>query len=330
MTALAPTLETFLTERLMVQRGASPNTVTSYRDTYRLLLRFAADRTRKRPCDLDFADLDTALIVAFLQHLEAVRGNSVRTRNNRLSAIHSLFAYATLRHPEHAGTIQRVLAIPVKLLDRKLVTYLTDDEVDALLGACNVGTWTGRRDHALLDLAVETGLRISELAALTCSDVTFGTGANLHVTGKGRKERRVPLGKSIVRVLRAWQHETGGATADPLFPTTTGGHMSRDAIERRVTLHVKQAATSCSSLHNKKVTTHSLRHSCAMRLRAKGIPIEVIALILGHEDIATTYAFYLHADIRAAEHAISLVAPPKTKPGRYHAPDPLLAFLESL
>jgi site-specific recombinase XerD len=196
MTALAPTLETFLTERLMVQRGASPNTVTSYRDTYRLLLRFAADRTRKRPCDLDFADLDTALIVAFLQHLEAVRGNSVRTRNNRLSAIHSLFAYATLRHPEHAGTIQRVLAIPVKLLDRKLVTYLTDDEVDALLGACNVGTWTGRRDHALLDLAVETGLRISELAALTCSDVTFGTGANLHVTGKGRKERRVPSARA--------------------------------------------------------------------------------------------------------------------------------------
>ena len=185
MTALAPTLETFLTERLMIQRGASPNTVASYRDTFRLLLRFAADRKGKRPCDLDFADLDAALIVAFLEHLEVARGNSVCTRNNRLSAIHSLFAYAALRHPEHAGMIQRVLAIPVKLHDRKLVTYLTDDEVEALIGACDVGTRTGRRDQTLLDVAVETGLRISELAALRCSDVTLGTGANLHVTGKG-------------------------------------------------------------------------------------------------------------------------------------------------
>jgi integrase/recombinase XerD len=330
MTALAPTLETFLTERLMIQRGASPNTVASYRDTFRLLLRFAADRKDKRPCDLDFADLDAALVVAFLEHLEVARGNSVRTRNNRLSAIHSLFAYAALRHPEHAGTIQRVLAIPIKLRDRTLVTYLTDDEIDALLGACDVDNWTGRRDQALLDLAVEAGPRISELAALTCSDVTLGTGANLHVTGKGRKERRVPLGRGIVRMLQAWIRETGGAAADPLFPTITGGHMSRDAIERRVTLHVKQAAAICPSLHSKTVTTHSLRHSCAMRLRAKGVPIEVIALILGHEDIGTTYAFYLHADMRAAEHAISLVASPKTKPGRYHAPDPLLTFLEGL
>jgi integrase len=259
-----------------------------------------------------------------------VRDNSVRTRNNRLSAVHSLFAYAALCHPEHAGTIQRVLAIPVKLFDRKLVTYLEDDEVDALLGACDLGTWTGRRDQALLDLAVEAGPRISELAALRYLDVILGRGANLHVTGKGRKERRVPLGQGIVRVLRAWLRETGGDAAGPLFPTTTGGHMSRDAIERRVTLHVKQAAASCPSLQRKPVTTHSLRHTCAVRLRAKGVPIEVIALILGHEDIATTYAFYLHADMRAAEQAISLVAPPKTKPGRYRAPDPLLAFLEGL
>ena len=330
MTALAPTLEAFLTQRLMAQRGASPNTVASYRDTFRLLLRFAAERKGKRPYELDFADLDAPLIGAFLEYLEVVRDNSVRTRNNRLSAIRSLFAYAALRHPEHAGTIQRVLAIPVKLSNRKLVTYLEDDEVDALLGACDLGTWTGRRDQALLDLAVEAGPRISELAALRYSDVILGRGANLHVTGKGRKERRVPLGQGIVRVLRAWLHETGGDAAGPLFPATTGGHMSRDAIERRVTLHVRQAAASCPSLQRKPVTTHSLRHTCAVRLRAKGVPIEVIALILGHEDIATTYAFYLHADMRAAERAISLVAPPKTKPGRYRAPDPLLAFLEGL
>jgi integrase/recombinase XerD len=328
MTALAPTLEAFLTDRLMTQRGSSPHTVASYRDTFRLLLRFAAERKGKRPSELDFADLDAALVGAFLEHLEVVRNNSVRTRNNRLSAIHSLFAYAALRHPEHAGAIQRVLAIPIKLFDRKLVTYLDDDEVDALLGACDLRTWTGRRDQALLDLAIEAGPRISELAALRCSNVTLGRGANLHVTGKGRKERHVPLGQGIAGVLRAWLRETGGEAADPLFPTTTGGHMSRDAIERRVTIHVKQAAVSCPSLHRKPVSTHSLRHTCAMRLRAKEIPIEVIALILGHEDIATTYAFYLHADMRAAEQAIASVAPPKTKPGRYRAPDPLLAFLE--
>ena len=192
MTALAPTLEAFLTERLMTQRGASPNTVASYRDTFRLLVRFAAEQKGKRPYELDFADLDAALVGAFLEHLEAVRANSVRTRNNRLSAIHSLFAYAALRHPEHAGTIQRVLAIPIKLFDRKLVTYLNDDEVDALLGACDLGTWTGRRDQALLDLALEAGPRISELAALRRSDVTLGRGANVHVTGKGRKERARP------------------------------------------------------------------------------------------------------------------------------------------
>jgi integrase/recombinase XerD len=330
MTALAPTLEAFLTERLMAQRGASPNTVASYRDTFRLLLRFAAGQKGKRPCELDFSDLDAALISAFLEHLEVVRDNSVRTRNNRLSAIHSLFAYAALRHPEHAGTIQRVLAIPIKLTDRKLITYLNDDEVDALLGACDLGTWAGRRDQALLDLAVEAGLRISELAALRCSDVTLGRGANLHVTGKGRKERHVPLGQGAARVLRAWLVETGGDPAGPLFPTTTGRHMSRDAIERRVTLHVKRAAVNCPSLQRKPVTTHSLRHTTAMRLRAKEVPIEVIALILGHEDIATTYAFYLHADLRAAERAISLVASPKTKTGRYRPPDPLIAFLEGL
>jgi integrase/recombinase XerD len=330
MTALAPTLEAFLTDRLMTQRGASPHTVASYRDTFRLLLRFASERKGKRPSDLDFADLDAALVGAFLEHLELVRDNSVRTRNNRLSAIHSLFSYAALRHPEHASTIQRVIAIPMKLFDRKLITYLTDDEVDALLGACDPAAWSGRRDQALLDLAVEAGPRISELAALTCSDVTFGKGAYLHVTGKGRKQRQVPLGQGAARVLRAWLPEAGDDPTGPLFPTTTGRHMSRDAIEHRLTLHVKQAALTCPSLHHKQVTAHSLRHTAAMRLRAKGVPIEVIALILGHEDIATTYAFYLHADLRAAEQAISLVASPKTKPGRYRAPDPLLAFLEGL
>ena len=330
MSALTPTLEAFLVDRLMIQRGASPNTLASYRDTFRLLLRFAAERNGKRPSDLDFSDLDAQLIGAFLEHLEVVRHNSVRTRNNRLAAIHSLFGYAALRHPEHAASIQRVLAIPVKLFKRDLVSYLDDDEVDALLGACDLGTWTGRRDQALLDVAVEGGLRISELAALTCADVSLGTGANLHVVGKGRKERRVPLGREIVRVLRAWLSERGVDLTAPLFPTTTGGRMSRDAIERRVALHVERAAMSCPSLQHKEVSTHTLRHTCAMRLRAKGVSLEIIALILGHEQVTTTYGFYMHADLDAAERAIELVAPPKTRPGRYRATDPLLAFLESL
>jgi len=330
MSALAPTLEAFLADRLMIQRGASPNTIASYRDTFRLLLGFAAERTGKRPSDLDFSDLDAQLIGAFLEHLEVMRHNSVRTRNNRLAAIHSLFAYAALRHPEHAASIQRVLAIPVKRFKRTLVSYLDDDEVDALLGACDLETWTGRRDQALLDVAVEAGLRISELAALTCADVSLGRGANLHVVGKGRKERRVPLGHEIVRVLRTWLSELGVDLTAPLFPTTTGRPMSRDAIEHRVALHVKRAALTCPSLQHKEVSTHTLRHSAAMRLKAKGVSLEVIALILGHEEVTTTYAFYMHADMGAAERAIELVAPPKTRPGRYRAPDPLLAFLESL
>jgi integrase/recombinase XerD len=330
MSALAPTLEAFLADRLMIQRGASPNTIASYRDAFRLLLRFAAERTGKRPSDLDFSDLDAQLVGAFLEHLEVVRHNSVRTRNNRLAAIHSLFDYAALRHPEHAASIQRVLAIPVKLFERDLVCYLDDDEVDALLGACDLGTWTGRRDQALLDVAVETGLRISELAALTPADVSLGTGANVHVVGKGRKERRVPLGRDIVRVLRAWLSELGADPTAPLFPTTTGGRMSRDAIERRVALHIGRAAMRCPSLEHKNVGTHTLRHTCAMRLKAKGVSLEIIALILGHEQVTTTYGFYLHADLGAAERAIELVAPPRTRPGRYRASDPLLAFLDTL
>lgn len=331
MSTLAPTLQAFLTDRLMTQRGASPNTIASYRDAFRLLLGFAAERTSKRPSDLDFSDLDAQLIGAFLEHLEVVRHNSVRTRNNRLAAIHSLFGYAALRHPEHAATIQRVLAIPVKLHKRNLVTYLNDDEVDALLGTCDLTTWTGRRDQALLDVAVQAGLRISELAALTCADVSLGRpAANLHVVGKGRKQRRVPLGRDTVGVLRAWLAERGVDPSGPLFPTTTGRHMSRDAIERRVALHVETAATRCPSLQQKEVSTHALRHTCAMRLKAKGVALEIIALILGHEQVSTTYGFYLHADMAAAERAIELVAPPKTRPGRYRAPDPLLAFLESL
>lgn len=329
MTALAPTLQAFFTQRLVSQRGASPNTIAGYRDTWRLLLGFAAQATGKAPWQLDIADLDAPLIGAFLDELETSRGNSPRTRNNRLAAIRSMFAWAALRHPEHAGTIARVLAITPKRCQRNLVTYLTSEETDALAAACDKKTWTSRRDHALIVLAVHAGLRISELAALTTSDVVLGTSAHVHVVGKGRKERRTPLLPATVAVLRAWLAERGSAPGDPLFPASTGRPLSRDAIERRITLHPRDAARKCPSIRSKHVTAHVLRHSCAMNLLQAGNDVAVIALFLGHEQVSTT-SIYLHADMRQKERATARAQPPNATPGRYRAPDKLLAFLEAL
>ena len=329
MTALAPTLQAFFTDRLIGQRGASPHTIAGYRDTWRLLLAFASQRTGRNPCQLDIADLDAPLVAAFLDHLEHGRGNSPRTRNNRLAAIRSLFAWAALRHPEHAATIGRVLAITPKRYQRNLVTYLTRDETGALAAACDKKTWTGRRDHALIVLAAQAGLRISELAALTTGDITLGTGAHVHTVGKGRKERRTPLLPATAAVLRAWLAERRGAPGDPLFPASTGRPLSRDAIERRITLHAAKAARTCPSLRTKHVTAHTLRHSCAMNLLQAGNDVAVIALWLGHEQVSTT-SIYLHADMSQKERAIARTQPLSATPGRYRAPDHLLAFLEAL
>ena len=296
---------------------------------FRLLLRFTAETTRKQPCELDIADLDAPLVGAFLDHLETDRGNGVRTRNHRLAAIHSLFGYAALRHPEHAASIQRVLAIAPKRFERNLVTYLTDAEVDALIAACDRMTWTGRRDHALIVLAVQTGLRISELAALTCADVVLGAGAHVHCIGKGRKQRRTPLVAHTTSVLRVWLAERHGSGREPLFPTITGNPLSRDAIERRIAHHVRKASESCPSIRTKKITAHTLRHTAAMRLLLSGVDVTVIALWLGHEQVSTTN-IYLHADMTQKERAIARTTPPNSKPGRYRAPDPVLAFLETL
>jgi integrase/recombinase XerD len=329
MTALAPTLQAFFTDRLIGQRQASPHTIAAYRDTLRLLLTFAAQRTGKQPSLLDVDDLDAPLIGAFLDHLEHERGNSPRTRNARLAAIRSLFRYAALRHPEHAATIGRVLAIPPKRFERALITFLAEPEIAALLAAPDRGTWTGRRDHAMLLLAAQTGLRASELIALTRGEVHLGVGAHLSCLGKGRKQRITPLTEQTVAVLRTWVAERASQPEPPLFPTRTGHALSRDAIEHRIAMHAETATAACPTLAAKKITPHVLRHTAAMRLLHAGVDTSVIALWLGHEQIETTQ-IYLHADMALKEQALARTTPLDTPPGRYRPPDALLAFLEAI
>jgi integrase/recombinase XerD len=329
MTSLAPLLEAFFTDRLINQRHASGHTVAAYRDSFKLLLTFTEQRTGKQPAQLDTADLDAPLIGAFLQHLEHDRGNSVRTRNARLAAIHSLFRYAALRTPEHAALIQRVLAIPTKRSDRMIVNFLTSDEIDALLKAPNRSTWIGRRDHALLQLTVQTGLRLTELTALQLQDLHLDAGPHVRCHGKGRKERCTPLTTQTVTVQRAWLAERGGGDTDALFPSHRGSALSHDAVQHLVAKHAATAAASTPSLAAKNITPHTLRHSAAMTLLHAGVDITVIALWLGHETTQATQA-YLHADMKLKEQALARTSPTGTSPGRYRAPDTLLAFLNDL
>jgi integrase/recombinase XerD len=291
VTAIAATVQAFFAERLTSQRRASPHTIAAYRDTVRLLLCFAAARTGTSPCRLDLADLGAPVISAFLDHLERQRGNSIRSRNARLAAIHSLFGFAALRHPEHAADIERVLAIPPKRADQTIVTFLTSAETKALLAAPDRSTRTGRRDHAWMLLAIQTGLRASELTALTRRDVHLGTGAYVACHGKGRKDRITPLAPGTVTTLRAWLAEHGGRPDDPLFTTIRGGPMSRDALQQRLSLYATAAGTSCPTLTSKNITPHVLRHSAAMALLHAGNDITVIALWLGHESVTTTQIY---------------------------------------
>jgi site-specific recombinase XerD len=329
MSTLAITLQAFFTDRLLRERHASPQTVAAHRDTWRLLLGFGAKRIGKPPSALDFEDIDVPLVCAFLDHLERERGNSVRTRNARLAAIHSLFRYAAFRHPEHADTIARVLAILPKRFERALIAFLSEAEVEALLAAPDPTSWVGRRDRALLLVAVQTGLRISELIGLRRNDVHLGAGAHLVCHGKGRKERVTPLTTPVVKVLRAWLAEWDGGPTGSLFPTRTGQPMRRDAIERRIALHAATAAAACPTLAKKSVTAHVLRHTAAMRLLEAGIDPTVIALWLGHERVDTT-TIYLHAHLGIKERALARAQMPNARPGRYRPPDALLSFLEAL
>jgi integrase/recombinase XerD len=329
MSKFAPTLEAFFIERLMNQRRASAHTVSAYRDTFRLLLTFIDQNFVKAPSELDFNDLDAKVIGAFLDHLEHERGNSVRTRNSRLAAIHSLFRYAALKHPEHSALIPRVLEIPFKRGIRTDVSFLDRSEIDALLAAPDQTRWIGRRDYALLVTAVQTGLRVSELTGLHCADVTLGKGANVQCLGKGRKQRCTPLTTETVAVIRAWLDERRGESHDPLFPTSRGRPLSRGAVALLVSKYARIARENCPSLKNKTVSPHVLRHSAAMALLHAGVDITVIALWLGHESVETSQ-IYIHADLSIKERALARTAPLGTTPGRYLAPDSLLAFLEGL
>ena len=329
MSALAPTMQAFFTERLIGQRQASPHTITAYRDAFRLLLVFAQQRTGIEPHALDIDDLDAALVTAFLDHLERDRGNNPRTRNARLAAVRSLYRYAALRHPEHAATIARVLAIPTKRHDRAIVCYLDEHETAALLAAPDQARWIGRRDHALMTLTIQTGLRVSELITLRCQDAHLAGAPHIHATGKGRKQRITPLTNPTADVLRCWTKERAGAPNQPLFPTSRGRALSRDAVALLVSRHAKTASRSCPTLATKAVSPHVLRHTAAMNLLHAGVDTSVIALWLGHESTEATQ-IYLHADMAIKERALARTTPVGVKPGRYRPADALLAFLEAL
>ncbi|HEX2809164.1 MAG TPA: tyrosine-type recombinase/integrase, partial [Kineosporiaceae bacterium] len=306
MTAVAPTLQAYFTQQLTGRR-ASMHTISSYRDSFRLLLGYAHRQLGKAPAALDFTDLDATFITGFLDHLAHERGNSVATCNARLAAIHSLFTFAALRHPEHADLIGRVLAIPHRHHDVTIVSYLTRPETDALLSAPDRTTGLGRRDHTLLVTAVQTGLRVSELTGLTCADVTLGAGAHVRCTGKGRKERATPLTRPTARLLAGWLRERAGQPTDPLFPARTGGRLSTDAISDLLAKHVASAARRCPSLTAKHVTPHTLRHTCAMNLLQAGVDTATIALWLGHAGTKATQ-IYLHADLAVKEAALARTA----------------------
>lgn len=329
MTLLAPLLERFFTQRLLHQRRASPNTIAAYRDAFRLLLKFIKNQRDKAPSQVALADLDADLVATFLAYLEKDRDNTIRSRNARLAAIHSFFHYVAFEEPGHAASIQRVLAIPHKRAERKLVEFLTHDEIEALLHTPDRSTALGRRDYTLLLLAIQTGLRVSELTQLRWQDARLDSGAHLRSHGKGRKDRATPLTAQTVAALRLRQRELTPLPSDPVFPSRRGGPMSRDAVERLVSKHVALASSACLSLKNKSVSPHTLRHTCAMQLLAAGVDRTVLALWLGHESIETTEV-YVHADLAIKERAIARTAPLPTAAKRYKPTDRLLAFLEGL
>lgn len=322
-------LQRFFTDRLQSQLGASPHTVASYRDAFRLLLVFASKRLRRTPSRLCVEDLDTTLLGAFLEHLEHGRANTPKTRNTRLAALRSFFRFVAYAEPACSLQCQRVLAIPTKRHERRPVEFLTEKETTALIAAPDPAMWIGRRDRTLLLVAAQTGLRNAELRSLRCRDVILGTGAHVRCSGKGRKERCTPLRRDVAVVVEAWLAERGASPDAPVFPSSRGGFLSADALQQLVARHVASASTTCSSLGGRSITPHTLRHTTAMTLLHRGVDETVIALWLGHESTETTQ-IYLHADMRLKERALSYADSSGAAPARFRPKDRLLAFLEGL
>ena len=329
VTDLAPLLERFFTQRLMQERRVSPHTIGSYRDTFRLFLKFTQHRLHKAPSTLAFEDIDAPLVSVFLDHLEKQRGLSVRSRNLRLTAIHSFFRYATFELPTHSAQIQRVLAIPSKRFTRTLVRFLTPSEVDALLAAPDQRTWFGRRDHAFILTAVQTGLRLSEITAATREDLVLATGAHVRVIGKGRKERCTPLAKTTVAALKAWLREPPRGDGRLLFPNAKGERLSVHGVQYMLSKHAAAASRTCPSLTGKRVTVHLLRHTMALEMLQAGVDRAVIALWLGHESVETTQ-IYLEATLAMKEQALAKTTPLQGRQRLFRPADRLLSFLNNL
>jgi site-specific recombinase XerD len=327
--SFAPLLQQFFTQRLMLQKRVSAHTISSYRDTFRLLLRFAKTRLRVSPDRLTFEKIDAPLVSAFLNELETTRGIGARTRNLRLTAIRSFFHYAAYEMPACSAQIQRVLAMPTKRCDRRLIYFLTRSETEALLNAPDKRVWNGRRDHILLLLTLQTGLRLSEITGLTRQNITLGTGAHIEILGKGRKQRAIPLCKSVATALNAWLNESGADAGDVVFPSARGGRLSADAVQHLMKKHAKHAGKACPSLPRKRITFHSLRHTTAMDLLHAGVEQPVIALWLGHESIETTQ-IYLHADLALKEKLLAKTTPIDSKPGKFRPDTQLMTFLNQL
>lgn len=329
MTLIAPSVQAFFTDHLLAQRRLSPNTVRAYRDTWRLLLRHVAGLTNTPACQVRIEQVDHDQVLQFLTWLETDRGNSVTTRNARLAAIRAWAAYTAGRYPEHIAQLARIAAIPVKKHSRPDMTWLTDTETQALLDAVPVLTWTGRRDRALLALAAHTGLRISELAGLSTNDLHLDPPAHVACQGKGRKRRVTPITTALAQTLTGYLQERSSRPGQALFPGPRGEALSTDAIAHRLAVHLAIAKDSCPSLADKAVTMHTLRHAAAMRFLHAGVDTSVIALWLGHEQVATT-SIYLHADTTIKQRALDRTRPPHTPPGRYQPEDALLAWLDNL
>ena len=325
----ADLVQDFFSKRLLQQRDVSAQTVASYRDTFKLLLRFLHSATGKKPSQIQLNDLTPAVIEAFLNHLESDRGNSARTRNNRFAAVRSFLTYAAAQEPTCLSTVQQVLAIPMKRFNRPQMEYLSRAEVDAILAAINCTTKSGRRDLAMFGTLYNTGARVSELTAITVADVCLDRCATVRLHGKGRKDRSVPLWRYTVRQLKRWLKEYGGAQGSPLFPSSTGGHLTRSGVEYRLKRLITEASVVCPSLKGRKISPHTIRHTTAMHMLQSNVDMTVIALWLGHESPATTH-MYVEADLRMKERALASLREPKTRRIRYQPGDKLLRFLEAL